>query len=313
MSKTIRIATMGVADDYRLSVVPLIIQRLGYRLDWTSSAKADLIIFGPFFNRLSRLRWVPKPLRPAVDAIAKRLQSDYRPVTLFQTGENLRHNHIPCDFSLSFDLAVDNPRHCRFPYWMELVDWSHEGITGNTNPRFGRLLSLERLMHPLGNSFLKKPRRAAIFASHMREPRATLIRALERHVPVEGFGPVFDATITHHARSSFTKFDVLKNFAFNLCPENSMYPGYYTEKIPEAFMADCLPLTWADSNVSTDFLSSGFVNLAPMMQNDFNDLDDLLKNPARLAPYSDGQLLKQKPSLHEIKTLLLNILNDALT
>jgi len=47
-----------------------------------------------------------------------------------------------------------------------------------------------------------------------------------------------------------------------------MYPGYCTEKIPEAFMADCLPITWADSNVAVDFNPDAMVNLAPMTGTD---------------------------------------------
>jgi len=271
MKRRLRIATCGVASDYRQSLVPIIIQTLGYRIEWVLPRHADLIIFGPFFDRRMRSRWTPRPLRPVVDAVMQRLQSGHRPLTLFQTGENLRHDHMPCDYSLSFDLAITDPRHHRFPYWMEMVDWSHEGITGNTNPRFGRLLDLSKLTRPLGNTFLSKPRRAALFASHLREPRATLLQALRRHMEVVGFGPVFDQNITHHSQSDFEKLDVLRDFAFNLCPENTMYPGYCTEKIPEAFMADCLPITWADSNVAVDFNPDAMVNLAPMTGTDFEN------------------------------------------
>ena len=302
---------MGVAEDYRFSVVPLVIQRLGYQIDWTSSAKADLIVFGPFFNLQKRFRWVPKPLRPTIDAMITRLQHGHRPLTLFQTGENLRHNHIPCDYSLSSDLAVDDPGHCRFPYWMEMVDWSHEGITGNANPRFGKLLSLDRLMSPLGNTFLQKPRRAAIFASHIREPRATLIRALERHIPVQGFGPVFDPAVSHHAKSNFTKLDVLKDFAFNLCPENSMYPGYYTEKIPESFASDSAPITWVDENVVVDFNPKAMINLAPMMHSNFQELDVQVSDRTLLQAIAAESLLHRRPTLEKTIDLLTRATSEA--
>lgn len=311
MRKTIRIATSGVADDYHQSLVPLIIRSLGYPIEWTLAARADLIIFGSFFNPQKKLRWLPKPLRPTLEAWTEKLQHGHRPLTLFQTGENLRHNHIPCDYSLSFDLAVNNPKHCRLPYWLEMVDWSHEGVIGNQNPRFGRLLDLDRLMQPLGHEFLQRPRRAAIFASHLREPRATLVKAIERHIPVHGFGSVFDASISHHSRSSFSKASVLKDYAFNLCPENSMYPGYYTEKIPEAFMAGCLPLSWADSNLIFDFNPNAIINLASMMSNDFADLSKTLLDEERLLQYSEQPLLSSKPSISGILVFLKDILATA--
>lgn len=311
MKRRIRIATAGVAEDYRQSLVPLIIEHLGYRIDWVTPARADLVIFGPFFKSGKKRRWLPKPLRPVVDSWVERLTSGQRPLTLFQTGENLRHDHIPCDYALSFDLAVNSPTHRRFPYWMEMVDWQHEGIRGNSNPRFGTLLSLERLGQPLGNGFLKKPRQAAIFASHLREPRATLVQAVQRLLPVQGFGPVFDQAIRHHSQSQFAKLDVLKEFAFNLCPENSMYPGYYTEKIPEAFVADCLPLTWTDSNVAVDFNPLAFVNLASMMARGFEDLADELLDPVRLERYADQSLLLHQPTLQPLKELLQHLAAEA--
>jgi hypothetical protein len=311
MKRRIRIATAGVAEDYRQSLVPLIIEHLGYRIDWVTPARADLVIFGPFFKSGKKRRWLPKPLRPVVDSWVERLTSGQRPLTLFQTGENLRHDHIPCDYALTFDLAVDSPRHTRLPYWMEMVDWRHEGISGNSNPRFGALLNLDRLMEPLGQEFLRKPRKFAIFASHLREPRATLIKAMRQLFPVEGFGPGFDEAIRHHSQSEFTKLDVLREFAFNLCPENSMYPGYYTEKIPEAFMAGTLPVTWADCNLEVDFNPSALVNLAPFMRSNFDALADTFHNTYRIKEYAEQSLLQQKPSLQKLVNFLTEITETA--
>ncbi|MFZ2738210.1 MAG: glycosyltransferase family 10 [Burkholderiaceae bacterium] len=311
MPKSIRIATSGVAEDYRHSLVPLIFQNLGYRIEWTLVGKADLVIFGPFFKPGQELRWVPRSLRPAVQAWNRRMQSSHRPLTLFQTAENLRHDHIPCDYALSFDLAVEAARHRRFPYWLEMVDWQHEDIYGNRNPRFGRLLNLDRLAQPLGKAFLQKAHRAAIFASHLREPRATLVRAVGQLLPVQGFGPIFDPTIMHHSQSDFTKLNVLRDFAFNLCPENSIYPGYYTEKIPEAFMADCLPLTWTDGNVAVDFNPQAILNLAPMTAHEFRELSGELLDPVRLARFAEQPLLLHKPTLQPVTDLLQHIAAEA--
>lgn len=309
MTKEIRIATSGVPHDYQQSLVPRVIESLGYAITWVPLHSAELLVIGPFHNSREKNRWIPRPVRPLRDAIAKRLQGNYRPLTLFQTAENLRHDTFPRDYALSFDLAVDDQNHHRLPYWMEMVDWSHEGITGNSNPRFGSLLNLDRLMRPLGNHFLKKPRKAAIFASHIREPRATLMHALQPHIEVNGFGSVFDSTVTHHSNSGFTKLEILKNYGFNLCPENAMYPGYYTEKIPEAFMADCLPITWTDSNVVEDFNPNAFLNLAPLMTENFAPLIDTFVNSA-FSLYAEQPLLLEAPSLIGLKQFLKRLLSD---
>ncbi|MDH4450932.1 MAG: glycosyltransferase family 10 [Rhodoferax sp.] len=311
--KTIRIALLGVAEDYQNSLIPIIISSLGYKIEWIRTVNADLVIFGPFFNANNAFRWAPRPLRPVLQSWVRRLRSTERPLTLFQTAENVRHNHIPCDYALSFDLAVSDSSHYRYPYWMEMLDWSGEGVIGNTNPRFGCLLTPERLIQPLGTAFLQKARKAAIFASHQREPRATLIRKLREHIEVDGFGPVFDASVLHHSDSTFTKREVLKGYAYNLCPENSLYPGYYTEKIVEAFYADSLPLAWVDECVSIDFNPNAMINLAPMMKDNFRDLAQILGNEALLQQKSDEPLLFQRPSIEPLKAFLKNVITDALT
>jgi len=81
---------------------------------------------------------------------------------LFITGENVRHDFYDRNYAISFDLGVADPNHFRMPYWMEMVDWSEDGVTGNQNPRYGRLLNIDKLMQPLGNAFLSRPQKVAI-------------------------------------------------------------------------------------------------------------------------------------------------------
>jgi hypothetical protein len=308
MNRTLRIATIGMPDDYQQSLVPQTFKALGYTIEWTQQQQADLLVYGPFQKpQKQRDRFIPKPLRPLVRNMFPDQPQHRRAVTLFQTGENLRHDHLEADFTISFDLAVTNDRHCRLPYWMEQVDWTHEGVHGTSNPRFGELLKIHRLMQPLGRSFLDRPMRAAFFSSHLREPRKTLFVALQKLVEVDGFGSQFDPSIAHHSSSAIQKKDILLGYALNLCPENSMYPGYYTEKIPEAFHAGCLPISWTDSNVCADFNPEAFINLAPMTHDHFAELANTLHSPSTLARYAGQALLKQAPTLHELKDFLREV------
>lgn len=223
----------------------------------------------------------------------------------------MRHDHIPSDYSISFDLCVNSNKHIRLPYWMEMVNWHHEGVDGNVNVRFGQLLELERLMQPLGDVFLKRQYKAAFFSSHLREPRATLLAAVNAIAPVEGYGPHFDATIAHHSSSGLGKFAVLQGYAFNLCPENTMHPGYYTEKIPEAFAAGCVPIAWADTNLCTDFNPGAMINLATMMHDGFANLAARMRSPTLLHEVSASALLKTRPTLDGLKKFLRTVANDA--
>jgi len=317
--KTIKISLVGAPHDYKQGLLPLLIQNLGYQIQWVKPAQCDLQIRGAFFRpEKRRFRWLPRSARPFASSLEQALKGGLNPrpnppLTLFHTAENIRHDAVAADYSISFDLSVQSSRHFRFPYWMEMVDWSHEGLLGNLNPRFGQLLSITRMMQPLGNEFLKRAHRVAIFSSHLREPRATLVRVVERIIPLEGFGPYFDNRILYHQQSGINKIDVLKNFAFNLCPENGLYPGYYTEKIPEAFVAGCLPITWADSNVCADFNPSALINLEPMSWQDFELLSDLVNSRVHLESFADQPLLKQAPSIEPMKAFLREIVQQAIS
>lgn len=316
--KPIKIATLGVAKDFPESLIPAVIRSLGYAPTWSTPANCDLLIYGPFFEDRRKKNWIPKPLRPILGQLIdqpslKKPARENRPVSLFITGENIRHDFQNCDFSISFDLGIPSKHHLRVPYWMEMIDWAEEGVTGNQNPRFGHLLTLDRLCSPLGDSFLSRPQKAAIFASHLREPRGTLLEAVKKQIEVVEFGKSFNPNIKNHSESGLVKFDELQKFAFNLCPENGMHPGYYTEKIPEAFMAGCLPITWADDNIKVDFNPKAFINLAPMSRTNFLELADILHSKAKLAAYAEQALIIDKPSLQSLKKFLTNIIETALS
>ncbi|QKM63981.1 hypothetical protein DCO17_01290 [Polynucleobacter tropicus] len=315
----IRLSAIGVTSDYYGSLVPVVCKALGYQVQWVRPKHADILIYGPFGNYNQKsLKWCPKPLRPlaskAIAPIDSWLhQRQYQPIKIFQTGENTRPDYVAADYSISFDLGLSGSHHFRMPYWMEMVDWSSEGVTGNQNPRFGRLLSLERLMQPLGKDFLSRPQKAAIFASHLREPRRTLLEAVKQQIEVVQYGRSFDQTVKNHLESGIIKYDELQKVAFNLCPENGMHPGYYTEKIPEAFMAGCLPITWVDENVKTDFNPNSFINLAPMSHNHFSELQEILHSQKILSAYAEQALILNKPSIEPLKNFIRGIIQEALS
>lgn len=312
--KPIKIATLGVAKDFHTSLIPAIIRSLGYSTTWSTPSNCELLIYGPFFEQKRTKNWVPKPLRPffgAENTSDQKVSKVNTVPSLLITGENIRHDFQKCDYSISFDLGISNPTHLRMPYWMEMVDWSEAGVIGNQNPRFGRLLNLDRLCSPLGKLFLHRPQKVAIFSSHLREPRRTLLEAVSKQIEVVQFGKSFNPQIKNHSESGLIKFDELQNFAFNLCPENGMHPGYYTEKIPEAFMAGCLPITWTDENVKVDFNPLAFINLAPMSGNYFSELGDILHSKEKLASYAEQPLILNRPSIEPIKTFIQEILAAA--
>ena len=315
--KQLKLSAIGQYYTYKEeSLLPIVLSSSGYRVTWVEPYKCDVLIIG---KPMSALKLILKKggflLLPNhyQALINNTLQNrHYRPVTLFHTCENLRHDSVKTDYSISFDFSEENDRHFRLPYWMELVDWSHEGLLGNSNKRFGKLLSINRMLQPLGSNFLSKPRKAALFASHLSEPRKSFYKAINKAVPVDGYGKYFDKKISSHSDSGFEKQGILQNYAFNLCPENKLNPGYYTEKIPEAFLGETLPITWTDRNVSADFNPEAFINLEQMDWKNAELLDELLHSDKKLAHYAEQPLLLKAPSIEPFRAFLGNIITDAL-
>jgi hypothetical protein len=317
--RSVRIATIGAPDDYRGSLLPIIAQSAGYSIDWTTPHKADLVVYGPFANPNPKpFRWAPRLLRPKIaltrDYLTRIMaQRKTAPLRLFHSAENTRHDFCNADYAISYDLNVQASTHFRLPYWMEMLDWSHEGITGNLNPRYGPLMTISRLTNALGNSFLIRKQECVLLSSHLREPRKTLFDAVRKVVPVHGVGAHFNPSIKNHHSSGFLKHVLLQDFAFNLCPENGMYPGYYTEKIPEAFFAGCLPITWLDGNVGVDFNPEAFINLAPMAHCDFAPFAELIGSPQKLSHYASQPLLLRSPSILPFRDFVKRIFDDAIS
>jgi hypothetical protein len=268
---------------------------------------SDLLIVGPFPSSRT-------PLVAACKSLIYRIlkKRRLRPLTVFHTGENVRYDAKRADYSISFDVDVGQEHHLRWPLWKELLDWSDEELAPSTfdNPRFGSLLSIHKLVRPLGSAFLRKPRRAAFFASHVREPRPQLIDAVSTVMPVDLFGPAFESHVKDHNTSGRAKRDTLEAFGFSLCPENSLYPGYHTEKIPEAFCADTLPITWVSESARMDFNPGAFLNLAAVEKDSLPEYVRANLTDQAMARFAEQPLLTERPSLGPLREFARRILTN---
>jgi len=284
------------------------------KIVFTIPSKCDLLILGPYnletlSNRYKKI--LQRSLRffkikEYFDDIQKGLLwRKQKPITIFYCHENVRSHLIKCDFSITSDFEFNNIRHLRFPIWKENIDWSHEGIKRSNDTfmikRFGEFYNLKKLLNPLGDTFLGR-KNMCIFSSHMNEPRGEIFREFSKHFVVDGYGSFFNKKVKNHNLSGFLKIDILRKYAFNLCPHNSIYPGFYEEKVPESFLGGCLPITWSDENIRYDFNEKCFVNLNNYIAVGFKDIIEMLKDINYLKKFINQPLLLSKPNLdNEIK------------
>lgn len=87
------------------------------------------------------------------------------------------------------------------------------------------------------------------------------------------------------------KLSYLSQFKFNLCPENSNYEGYVTEKIFDSLSAGCVPIYWgANNKPEIDILNQNRIFLLSINNEHLdilNEITALNKNDRKFKSFSD--------------------------
>ena len=181
---------------------------------------------------------------------------------IFFTGENTRPNFEECDFSISFDFDDYGGRNIRIPLWYWYIDWF--GVGSYDNPDY--LIPVNYLYEP--NEFSKKEKVkfcSAVYSNPV-SIRNDFVNRLNIYKKVDCFGKV--PGFYNLLDGERQKLDIISNYKFNICFENSSYPGYYTEKLLQAKISGCVPIYYSDENVQNDFNKNSFLL--------YNNLDELI-------------------------------------
>jgi hypothetical protein len=307
--KKVKISTLWTTDLKNSLIFKLIEYISKKEIEIVPIEKSDILIFGPYdTHSLSRrfLNFTQRKLKsihnilPNIDLYL--LNRKIKPIRIFYSHENYSFPNIKYDFSISSHLGLGHETHLRFSLWKELINWNHLGLERKLNTyikRFDKFYNIKDLMSPQGDLFMKKERKICLLSSHLDEPRKSMFINFSKNFVVDVYGPYFDKNIKNHNNNPLSKIEILKQYAFNLCPENSLYPGYYTEKVPEAFLGKCLPLAWADNNINQDFNEKSFVNLLNYSKDNYLEIRNLLKDESFLKKYTSEPLLTIEPNLNE--------------
>jgi hypothetical protein len=127
---------------------------------------------------------------------------------------------------------------------------------------------------------------------------------LNEYKPVASGGPLFNNIgyiLPRGEESVSAKLKFLNSYKFNLCFENSSYPGYATEKLYEALCAKTVPIYWGSDYVSEIFNTDSMVLLKEY--NTYN-LDKMLQEVIYLDNNDDAWLNKVNQQVFKEKELL---------
>jgi alpha(1,3/1,4) fucosyltransferase len=180
--------------------------------------------------------------------------------TIFYTGENSRPDFLHCRYALSFDRDDWSGRNLYFPNWMGRLNWPNYKRTKNsTHPahHWENLIDPAVLTTPRPlTSELYDKQFCAIVAYAYEGLRVSLTAGLNDYRKVNARGRLFGNPLNQ------SKHDFFRSYKFVLCPENSFFPGYVTEKLFDAWVGGAVPLYFGGSGADSTINSKAFVNYA---------------------------------------------------
>lgn len=142
------------------------------------------------------------------------------------------------DLAMGYDL-IDNPKYFRFPAYMRHLFKPF---------KFDEEI-IETTLDKLNNIEFEKSKDVALIASHDKwKTRETIAKDIEKYVHIDFAGRWNNNTNELWDKFNNNKSNFLKQYKFNVCPENLVDHGYVTEKIYHSIQTNCIPLYMGGGN-----------------------------------------------------------------
>jgi alpha(1,3/1,4) fucosyltransferase len=223
---------------------------ISYYNFWTTQ-KAKDIWFSKFIEHYQLLdRYRGKVNFYSVLGSIERLNKRKKGVNIFYSGENLNAERFsdyravcaekPFDLSLGFEY-LDTEHYMRLPLWLITLFDPTVDYKGVKN----RVAQLNSVKEDGRTGF------CSLVASHdWNGIRGQIMNALSEIDTISSGGKFRNNTNALNTLYANNKYDFIRQYKFNICPENSNASGYVTEKVFQAIEAGCIPIYWGADNYS---------------------------------------------------------------
>lgn len=218
---------------------------------------------------------------------------------IFFTGEARTFGYTPDQSLIGFSTEkTDNVY--RYPLWKLFINWWDDPLLATSNPP-GYTVDLDRLCRPANAEeiagFMDRGKFCCTIMSNPVPLRVMAHTTLWTEVDeVDGYGAAFGM---YDPRP---KLDLLNNYKFNLCFENTLSDGYVTEKLFEAKLGGCIPIYWGDEACKKDFNPASFIyaNDFPSLENLAAHVKKVYESPELLAEMFSEPMFLTRPDVQEI-------------
>ena len=215
--------------------------------------------------------------------------------SIFFTGENERPPFGDWDCYLSFDLNSYGGRNAYLPLW-----WitSSDLIQPTVSPYLGRPITINEMLQPRDVNYKSRKKFCVAFIGKAYPFRMQAIAALSSIGKVDVYGGI---SRNSGKKAALEKFETSQKYKFVFAFENDLFPGYVTEKAPEAWATGAIPLYWG-SDPSGYLNQEAMINLA-----NYQNLDKFTKRVSEVSDdlhlwqnIANQPILKKRPNLDEV-------------
>ena len=152
--------------------------------------------------------------------------------------------------------------------WAPVKEHSHFSITSFDDgskenlrvPCFVNRLGFDQLEDVDKRSSFKKTKGIVYMAKNCVPFRDQVVQQLQRFVHIDCAGKCLKNMEVDVPPGPQHKLEFIKDYKFVIGIENSMTPGYVTEKLVEPWLVDAIPIYIGDPEVAKDFDESTFIN-----------------------------------------------------
>ena len=186
-------------------------------------------------------------------------------VKIFFTGENRRPQNYLAHYAISFDFVAHDLFY-RLPLYV---------LDNFNGVRMGLKSLYDDRVYTSEDWHKRTEFCGFISGNGVCGARNEMFHMLSTYKKVDAAGPLFNNigyVLPRGHEAQKHKMEFLSKYRFNLCYENSSYPGYVTEKISHAFVAGTVPIYWGSPVVGEDFNRKAFVN-----RHDFETDADMIR------------------------------------
>jgi hypothetical protein len=235
----------GFTPDHFRAFFPYVYEKY----DLVPSADPEVVfysVFSPQFQPYADAR--------AIHPVARLQPGNY--LRVFFTGENFEPDMGACEFAISFSALVSHPNHLRLPLWVyENKGWG-----------FGP----ERLVKPVDTDWERVAAEKTKFCNfvylHEVAFRDAIFRVLSAYKRVDAAGRHLNnmggVGVPYAPSRVAGKIEFFRHYKFTLAIENTIWPGYTTEKLVDPMFAGSIPIYVGDPLAKLSFDPASYIDFS---------------------------------------------------